>query len=106
MSRPSTTAHVSADTSLAGGADVDRHAAAKVRASRLSTRRGCRCIGELYSECLPSARAGWSWHEEEPRQMKKDRCGEAQRVDPVQDAAVPFDERAVILDAAVALNRR
>ncbi len=45
-------------------------------------------------------------HVEEPGQVKEDRRGKAQRIDPVEHAAVSVDQRAVILDAAVALDRR
>src|SRR5687768_14376976 len=55
--------------------------------------------------------SGWastcqSRREEEPGEMKKYWCGETQRIDPIQDAAVPFDQRAVILDTTIALDGR
>jgi len=38
--------------------------------------------------------------------MKEDRCREYYRVQPVQHAAVTFDHRAPVLDAAIALDCR
>ena len=42
----------------------------------------------------------------EPREVEEDGGGEADRVDAVQHAAVADDQRAVVLDAAVALDGR
>ena len=38
--------------------------------------------------------------------MEEDRGGEADRIDPVEHATVADDQRAVIFDAAVALDGR
>ena len=42
---------------------------------------------------------------EKPCQVEEHRRRETQRIDPVQDPAVPLDQRAIVLDAAVSLYR-
>ncbi len=44
--------------------------------------------------------------EEEPCEMKKDRGGEAQRIDPVEDSRMAFDQGSVVLHAAIPFDRR
>ena len=44
--------------------------------------------------------------EEQACEMEENRRGEADGVDPIEHAGVALNERAVILDAAVALDRR
>src|SRR5262245_9979422 len=40
-----------------------------------------------------------------PGEMEEDRRGKTQRIDPIEHATVPTDQGAVILDAAIPLDR-